>query len=180
VFTPIHRYADTPTPALCGCGSAALCNLWFLFSRMSAFFELGLPPELSAREPPERRGLARDKVRLLVIRRSNGEVIHSRFDRLSDFLVPGDVLVFNSSGTLPASLNGRAGPDDVKVEVRLAEHLHDGSWLALVLLQEGVRSGSGLPPGLTIDFSHDLEGRVEASDPANPQLCKAFLKAAGI
>ena len=35
-------------------------------------FTFVLPPELSAKEPPERRGIRRDQVRLLVIERATG------------------------------------------------------------------------------------------------------------
>ena len=74
--------------------------------RMTAPFRFVLPEELSAKEPPERRGLARDQVKLLVIDRATHELAHSRFDRIGEFLRAGDLLVFNSSRTLPASLNG--------------------------------------------------------------------------
>src|SRR6187455_1757045 len=69
--------------------------------RMTAPFSFILPDELSAKEPPERRGLARDQVKLLVIDRASHELAHSRFDRIGDFLRAGDLLVFNSSRTLP-------------------------------------------------------------------------------
>ena len=72
---------------------------------MTAPFVFELPEELTAREPPERRGVPRDRVRLLVLDRETGRVEHSRFDRLGDYLRPGDLLVFNSSRTLPAVLD---------------------------------------------------------------------------
>ncbi|MDJ0691702.1 MAG: hypothetical protein QNJ41_24765 [Xenococcaceae cyanobacterium MO_188.B32] len=37
---------------------------------MSAPFTFTLPEELAAKEPPERRGLSRDRVRLMVIDRA--------------------------------------------------------------------------------------------------------------
>src|ERR1051326_8222908 len=36
-------------------------------------FSFKLPPDLAAKEPPERRGIARDEVRLLVINRKSYE-----------------------------------------------------------------------------------------------------------
>jgi S-adenosylmethionine:tRNA ribosyltransferase-isomerase len=65
-----------------------------------------LPPELSAKELPERRGLARDRVRLMVIERESSRVEHARFDALGEYLRAGDLLVFNTSRTLLASLEG--------------------------------------------------------------------------
>ncbi len=42
---------------------------------MSAPFSFTLPPDLSAKEPPERRGIARDRVRLMVIDRQTLQVV---------------------------------------------------------------------------------------------------------
>src|SRR5437016_5161670 len=82
-----------------------------------------LPSELNADRPPERRGLARDRVRLLVLNRNTGKVTHTRFDRITELLSPGDLLVFNSSRTLPATLVGAVSHTNSNVEVRLAELL---------------------------------------------------------
>jgi len=59
---------------------------------------------LEAHEPPEYRGVARDGVRLMVAHRATGEIEHARFLDLPDFLDPGDLLVINLSGTLPAAV----------------------------------------------------------------------------
>lgn len=64
-----------------------------------------LPPALEAHEPPEARGLARDEVRLLVTRGSDGVPTHHRFRDLADVLTPGDVVIVNRSGTLPAAID---------------------------------------------------------------------------
>src|SRR5262249_34354411 len=50
------------------------------------------------------RGLARDEVRMLVARRGDGSTAHARFHDLPRLLDPGDVLVINTSATLPAAL----------------------------------------------------------------------------
>ncbi len=71
---------------------------------MSAPFSFILPPELEATAPPERRGLARDGARLLVLDRRSHRAQHDRFDNIGTYLRPGDLLVFNSSRTLPASV----------------------------------------------------------------------------
>ena len=59
---------------------------------------------LEAHEPPEARGLPRDGVRLLVSSRMQGSIVHSRFRHLPQFLAPGDLLVVNTSDTLPAAV----------------------------------------------------------------------------
>ncbi|GAA2619689.1 S-adenosylmethionine:tRNA ribosyltransferase-isomerase [Actinomadura fulvescens] len=66
--------------------------------------EFTLPPALEAHEPPEARGRTRDGVRLLVGRRAGGEVSHHEFRDLPDLLRPGDLLVVNTSATLPAAV----------------------------------------------------------------------------
>ncbi len=67
-------------------------------------FDFVLPAELEAHEPPEARGHARDDVRLLVGRRDTGEVGHHEFRELPGLLGPGDLLVVNTSATLPAAV----------------------------------------------------------------------------
>ena len=63
------------------------------------------PRALQAAGPPERRGLERDEVRLLVSTPRGHE--HARFRDLPRFLTPGTLLVVNASATLPASLPAR-------------------------------------------------------------------------
>ena len=81
-----------------------------------------LPPALSAHEPPEARGLARDSVRLLV---SDGdrEPAHHRFSDLPRLLSPGDLIVVNNSATLPAAV-----PLD-RLAVHFSTAREDGTWL---------------------------------------------------
>lgn len=86
--------------------------------------EFTLPPELEAHEPPEERGLARDGVRMLVGVRASGAVDHHRFSELPALLRAGDLLVVNTSATLPAALD-LAGGLAVHVSTRLA----DGRWV---------------------------------------------------
>ncbi|HEY2267735.1 MAG TPA: S-adenosylmethionine:tRNA ribosyltransferase-isomerase [Streptosporangiaceae bacterium] len=89
-----------------------------------ALEEFTLPADLEAHDPPEARGLARDGVRLLVSRTATGEISHHRFRQLPGLLLPGDLLVVNTSQTLPAQ---------VRVTTGLAVHFStprpDGSWL---------------------------------------------------
>lgn len=81
-----------------------------------------LPADLSASAPPA----TRDDVRLLVAR--PGSVEHTRFARLADALVPGDLLVVNTSATLPAAVEGRR-EDGRPVTVHFATARDDGDWI---------------------------------------------------
>ena len=62
------------------------------------------PQRLHATAPPEADGRSRDDVRLLVASRHDGSLTHARFRDLPEHLEPGDLLVVNTSGTLPAAL----------------------------------------------------------------------------
>ncbi len=73
-----------------------------------------LPKELKCALPTEKRGLARDEVRLMVSNRKTDKIHHAQFKDIGSFLQEGDVLVVNTSATLPAALdiqlpNGEAG-----------------------------------------------------------------------
>ncbi|RFU42377.1 S-adenosylmethionine:tRNA ribosyltransferase-isomerase [Actinomadura logoneensis] len=71
---------------------------------MSETLDFALPSDLEAHEPPEARGRARDDVRLLVGRSASGAVTHHAFRDLPGLLRPGDLLVVNTSATLPAAI----------------------------------------------------------------------------
>ncbi len=93
---------------------------------------LDLAARLDAHEPPEAGGLARDGVRLLVTDRSDGSIVHSRFHDLPQFLEPGDLLVLNTSATLPAAVPAMRA-DGTELELRLSTpepgHDADGRWV---------------------------------------------------
>lgn len=82
-----------------------------------------LPASLEAHEPPEARGTARDGVRLLA--GQGTAVTHHRFTDLPGLLRAGDLLVVNTSGTLPASVPVTGSPLRVHFSTRLA----DDRWL---------------------------------------------------
>lgn len=92
-----------------------------------------LPPGREATAPPERRGLRRDGVRLLVA--TPRETGHATFDRLGQYLRAGDLLVVNTSATLPAALDGtwQARP----VVVHLSTRRDDGTWVVELRRPDG-------------------------------------------
>lgn len=129
-----------------------------------------LPPELEAHEPPEARGLARDAVRLLVSYKQDDRLIHARFRDLSEFLREGDVLVINTSGTLPAALPAfREGGRELRLH--LSTRLPGGLWtVELRQLENGAtrpfleaRAGEvlALPGGATVHLlaPYRMEGQ---------------------
>jgi S-adenosylmethionine:tRNA ribosyltransferase-isomerase len=87
--------------------------------------EFEIPPELEAHDPPEERGGSRDGVRLMVAYRHDLRLVHARFRDLAGFLDPGDLLVINTSGTLPASIPARR-VDGTPLELHLSTPLPSG------------------------------------------------------
>ena len=82
---------------------------------------------LEAHEPPEERGVGRDDVAMLVATRHDCGIVHARFRELPKFLSAGDLLVVNTSATLPAALDARLG--EQQVELWLSTPQRDGTWL---------------------------------------------------
>ncbi len=141
-----------------------------MISSSSAF---ALPDESIAREPPEIRGRSRSDVRMMVIDRQKSKIHHSCFSRLPEFLQSGDMLIFNSSRTIPSSLWGWIRDSQKLVEVRLAEHLSEGHWLALILSPEGKPlSRLGIKGSFVIDFGSELSCVAYSKDKSIPGLWK--------
>lgn len=87
-----------------------------------------VPAELLDAAPAEARGLARDEVRLLVASRADGELVDTAFSHLAEFLSPGDLVVVNTSATLPAAVPTAAGD----LVVHLSTELPGGLWVVEV------------------------------------------------
>jgi S-adenosylmethionine:tRNA ribosyltransferase-isomerase len=78
-----------------------------------------LDARLEAHEPPEARGVPRHSVRLLVSSRRTGSIVHGCFRHLRRFLAPGDLLIVNTSATLPAAVRATRA-DGVELELRFS------------------------------------------------------------
>jgi S-adenosylmethionine:tRNA ribosyltransferase-isomerase len=98
---------------------------------------LEVPARLEAHEPPEARGLAREDVAMLVATRHDLGLVHARFRDLPRFLAAGDLLVVNTSATLPASLP--AG----RLELRLSTQVGPDHWLVELRTSGGERFRGG-------------------------------------
>jgi S-adenosylmethionine:tRNA ribosyltransferase-isomerase len=92
-----------------------------------------VPDELLADGPIEAEGGRRDDVRLLVAHRGDGRLLHAHARDLPEHLEAGDVLLVNTSPTLPAAvptvdgtllvhLSTQLGPHRWVVEVREPDH----------------------------------------------------------
>ncbi len=85
-----------------------------------------LPRDREAVAPPERRGVDRDGVRLMVV--SDDHLAHRMFRELPDVLDPGDLVVINTSATVPAALDA-VRSDGSPVTVHVSSELDDGAWV---------------------------------------------------
>ena len=83
-----------------------------------------LPPERIADRPIEARGGRRDQTRLLVARRSSELMVDATVAELPAFLRAGDVLVVNTSATVPAAVPTRDGH-----LLHLSTELPGGLWV---------------------------------------------------
>lgn len=102
-----------------------------------------LPETREAAEPPEARGHARDEVRLMVATRSDARIAHRQFRALPELLRPGDLLVVNVSGTLPAAVSAaRADGSRLRVHFSTRAPRLDERWRVVEL-----RSADGTRPG---------------------------------
>lgn len=86
-----------------------------------------LPHDLEASSPPEARGIPRDAVRLMVARRGDLSLEHRHFTDLPSILQPGDVVVVNTSATIPAAI-GAVTASGEPAELHLSSRLPGGWW----------------------------------------------------
>ncbi|MYS82368.1 S-adenosylmethionine:tRNA ribosyltransferase-isomerase [Embleya scabrispora] len=87
---------------------------------------MSTPVAQAATEPAEARGLTRDGIRLLV--HAEGRVEHTVFRDLGRHLGPGDLLVVNTSATLPAAVDGYRA-DGSPVTAHFATRIDAETWV---------------------------------------------------
>jgi S-adenosylmethionine:tRNA ribosyltransferase-isomerase len=148
------------------------------------------PPLAIADAPPEERGLRRDAVRLLVASRSTGEITDTVFTRLPGFFTPGDVLVVNTSATLPAAVPTTDGhvvhfstPVPKRPERWIVE-LREPCGVGTVPFSDAragdrivLRGGGTLR--LLAPYPHDGPPRLWAAEPRLPGRVPAYLERHG-
>jgi S-adenosylmethionine:tRNA ribosyltransferase-isomerase len=100
-------------------------------------FDFVLPPELIAQRPVAER----DRSRLLVLNRGNGQVAHRTFRDLLEYFRPGDVLLLNNSRVIPARLRAANARTAGRFEVVLLEENAVNDWW--VMLRPGKRARVG-------------------------------------
>ena len=119
-------------------------------------FDFDLPERLIAQVPLKER----DASRLMVLDKKTGEITHSTFKHVIDFLNAGDCIVLNDTRVLPARLFGVKEETGAKVEVLLLKQEEGDVWETLVKPAKRVKRGTVLSFGdgrLTAVCTEELE-----------------------
>jgi S-adenosylmethionine:tRNA ribosyltransferase-isomerase len=124
--------------------------------------QFSIPPGSDATAPPERRGVPRDGVRLLVAQ--PGLVEHRRFHDLPDLLEPGDLVVVNISATLPAAVDGRRA-DGRRAVIHVSSALDQGRWVVEVRRPDGNGPDPTVQKGETLRLPGGVRLRLAAHYP---------------
>ncbi|WP_342399352.1 tRNA preQ1(34) S-adenosylmethionine ribosyltransferase-isomerase QueA [Weizmannia sp. FSL W8-0676] len=101
-------------------------------------FDYNLPEELIAQTPLKNRSDSR----LMVLDKKTGEIEHSVFKNITQYLRPGDCLVLNNTKVLPARLFGIKDETGAKIEVLLLKQLEGDRWETLVKPAKRVKTGT--------------------------------------
>ncbi len=122
----------------------------------TADFDYALPDELIAQRPLPQR----DASRLLMLNRKTGAIEHRIFSNITDYLSPGDLLVFNDTKVLPARLFCLK-PTGARIELLFTRRMDARRWLAIG------RPGRRMKPGAVLRAEQDpaVELFIEKSYP---------------
>ncbi len=118
-------------------------------------FSFELPEKLIAKYPTEQRSASR----LLHLDGKSGNVAHTMFSEMLQFVAPGDLLVFNNTRVIPARLRGKKETGG-QVEVLIERITSDNTALA------HVRASKAPKPGTTLILEDKVNVTVTGRDDA--------------
>ena len=133
--------------------------------KTSDFF-YDLPPELIAQTPIEPRNTSR----LLKMDKITGELEHTSFNNLADFLNAGDCLVLNNTRVLPARIFGTRDDTGAIVEFVLLKQKGVNLWECLA------GPGKKAKEGHNFTFSDELSATVREVLPDGNRVLEFFPK----
>jgi len=119
-------------------------------------FDFGLPGELLAEYPSEKR----DRSRLMVVYRSTQKIFHHTFNEIGEYLNQGDLLVLNNTKVIPARLEARkehAKGKGARIKILLISPVNEGApgWKMLLDPMRKIQEGTQL------FFSNGMTGVVD-------------------
>lgn len=112
-------------------------------------FDYELPPDRIAQVPLKQR----DESKLMVVNRHSGELQHTQFAKIGDYLPESALLVLNDTKVIPARLIGNKRGTGGKIELLLVQEIEKDVWEVLakpmrslkvgiqLVFEEGVLSG---------------------------------------
>lgn len=112
----------------------------------TADFYYDLPEELIAQDPL----LDRSSSRLMHLNKRTGEICHTDFKHIIDYLNSDDCLVINDTRVIPARLYGSKVGTDAGIEILLLKRRENNVWETLV------KPGKKAKPGTKISFGDGL------------------------
>jgi S-adenosylmethionine:tRNA ribosyltransferase-isomerase len=133
--------------------------------------DFSLPESSIATVPAERRGTGREDVRLMVTHRTSRFIEHERFSRIDRHLTTGDVVVVNTSATVPAAIDART-EDGMTLKVHFASPAAGGLWTVEVrtpIEGGGTKPGPDLSPQ-TLRMTGGGSLHLLAKSPTTPRL----------
>ena len=101
-------------------------------------FDYELPESLIAQTPLKDRAASR----LLVLDRKTGEIEHTEFHEIINYLNKGDVLVINDTKVIPARLIGNKEETNAVIELLLLKDLGDNIYETLSRPQKRLKEGT--------------------------------------
>ncbi|WDV47537.1 tRNA preQ1(34) S-adenosylmethionine ribosyltransferase-isomerase QueA [Clostridiaceae bacterium M8S5] len=123
--------------------------------RTDFFYEL--PEDLIAQVPLKQR----EKSKLMVLDKESGDVKHTVFENIIDYLNEGDCLVLNNTRVLPARIFGKRKETGGAVEFLLLTRLEGDKWETLVKpgrkakIGDIIEFGEGLLEAQVVDIKED-------------------------
>lgn len=128
-------------------------------------FYYDLPEELIAQDPLEDRSASR----LLVLNKETGEIEHTIFKNIKNYLHKGDCLVLNDTKVIPARLIGEKEGSGGKIEFLLLKKISLDTWEIIVKPGKKAREGARVSFGGGL-----LTAEVEKVLPDGNRIVKFF------
>ena len=128
-------------------------------------FYYDLPEELIAQDPLEDRSASR----LLVLNKETGEIVHTIFKNIKNYLRKGDCLVLNDTKVIPARLIGEKEQSGGKIEFLLLKKISLDTWEIIVKPGKKAREGARVSFGGGL-----LTAEVERVLPDGNRIVKFF------
>ena len=113
-------------------------------------YNYNLPDEYIAQTPIKNRS----ESKLMILNKNNGEIEHTKFFNIKNYLQKGDILVLNNTKVLPARLFGKKRDTLAKIEILLLKNIKNDIWECLA------KPAKRLHINTEIIFSEELTGIV--------------------